>query len=179
MGKSDKVSYIENPSTAYINTGITLANTDRIVIELSHHTEGFISGRNGSVGNNRFFLSSIFQWEYRPSSPTAINDGNYHSVECKAGEYIVDGTSFPITQGEGDVSETGVILIFGAFLLSSSSLLDVRRATCRIYSFDIIDGDGIYKFRGRPAYEGGRYGLKDTVSGNFFGSASDVEFIGG
>lgn len=178
MGDSDKVSYIENPSTAYIDTGITLANTDRVVIELSHYNGNFISGRNGRNGNNRFFLSTDFQWEYRPSSPTAINDGNYHSVECKAGGYIVDGTSFPITEGTGDVSETGNVLIFGAWNQTNSSLLDFRRATCRIYSFDIIDGDGNYKFKGRPTCKGGRYGLKDAVSGNFFGSASDVEFIG-
>ena len=172
-------TYIENPSTAYINTGITLANTDRIVLGLSHYRGDFISGRNASKGSKRFFLGAIMQWAYRPQSyPISITDGEFHSVECKAGEYVVDGISSPITGGYTDVSETGDILIFGAWNQTNPTILDTRRATCRIYSFDIIDGDGNYKFKGRPSCKNGRYGLLDEVSGDFFGSASNVELIG-
>lgn len=169
--KEPEITYIENPSTAYINTGIPMNTVAKIVATFSHHTGGFLTGNNGSLGAQVFFIfNNTVQWQTRPRGFT-INNGAMHSIELSSGVFVVNGVTH--TFGGGSISYTSNIRI------CADSSGDSRRSTSRIYAFDILDANGNYLFKGRPAYEGGRYGLKDSVSGNFFGSASNVEFIGG
>lgn len=171
-GKEEpQITYIENPSTAYINTGIPMNNVAKIVATFSHHTGGFLTGANSSSGSAYFMIfNNIIQWVRRPSGYT-INNGAKHSIELSSGVLVVDGTSYTFSGG--------TISAGNRFThICADASFDSRRSTSRIYAFDLLDTNDNYLFKGRPAYEGGRYGLKDAVSGNFFGSASNVEFIG-
>lgn len=169
--KAPQITYIENPSTAYIYTGIPMNNVAKIVATFSHHTGGFLTGNNSSSGSSNFMIyNNIIQWVRRPSGYT-INNGAKHSIELSSGVLVVDGTSYTFTGGAiGDTRST---------LICADASRDSRRSTSRIYAFDLLDTNGNYLFKGRPTFEGGRYGLKDSVSGNFFSSVSDVDFIGG
>lgn len=166
-----RVTYIENPSTAYIDTGIQMNNVAKVVVTFSHHTGGFLTGNNSSSGSANFMIyNNIIQWVRRPSGYT-INNGAKHSIELSSGVLVVDGTSYTFTGGTiNDTRNT---------MICADATIDSRRSTSRIYAFDLLDTNGNYLFKGRPAFEFGRYGLMDSVSGNFFGSASNVEFIGG
>lgn len=163
------VTYIENPSTAYIDTGIAMRTVGKVAVSFSNHTSGAITGMTGSSGETLFFIrDNIAQWAYRPSGFT-INDGAKHDVELSKGLFVVDGLSY--TFNEGNISAP-----FSTLICANSSF--TYRSKCRIYAFDLLDANDNYLFKGRPAYVNGRYGLMDEVSGDFFGSASDVEFIG-
>lgn len=164
-----QVTYIANPSTAYINTGITMADTDKLVATFSHHTGNFITGKNASSGAEALFIyNNVVQWKNRPSGFT-INDGNQHTIELSSGVCVVDGVTYTFTGG--GISLTDAILVCKA-------QGDNRQSTCRIYAWDILDTNGNYRFKGRPAYQDNKYGLYDEVSGTFFSSASNVEFTG-
>jgi hypothetical protein len=168
--KAPQITYIENPSTAYIDTGIPMTNVAKIVATFSHHTGGFLTGYNGALGATVFFIyNNIVQWATRPSGYT-INNGAKHSIELSNGVFVLDGVTRTFAGGNIKNANNTRICADGSG--------DSRRSTSRIYAFDLLDINGNYLFKGSPAYEGGRYGLKDAVSGNFFGSASDVEFIG-
>lgn len=168
--KEPQITYIENPSTAYIDTGIPMINVAKIVATFSHHTGGFLTGYNGSLGEEVFFIyNNTVQWQTRPSRYT-INNGAKHSIELSNGVFVLDGATLTFAGGDITVTRNTYICADGT--------MDSRRSTSRIYAFDLLDINGNYLFKGRPTYEGGRYGLKDAVSGNFFGSASNVEFIG-
>ena len=168
--KELQITYIENPSTAYINTGIDMKAVGKVAVSFSNHTSGAITGMTGGSGETLFFIrDNIAQWVYRPSGFT-INDGAKHDVELSKGLFVVDGVSY--TFNEGIITAPPK-----TFICANSSFS--YRSKCRIYAFDLLDANGNYLFKGRPAYVEGRYGLMDEVSANFFGSASDVEFIGG
>ena len=165
-----QVTYIANPSTAYIDTGIVMADTDKLVVTFSHHTGNFITGKNGSNGANVLFIyNNTIQWVGRPSGFT-INNGNQHTVELSSGTCKVDNATYTFTGGS--------LLSMTENLLICKAISDSRQSTCRIYAFDILDNNGNYRFKGRPAYQNSKYGLYDEVSGTFFSSASNVEFTG-
>ena len=168
-GGAPQPTYIENPSTAYINTGLYWSNVSRVVVTFSHHTSGFITGRNSSSGSNSMLIfNNIIQWVNRPSGFT-IDNGNKHIVDLQSGTCIVDGNTYTFTGGTLDSR-----LIY----ICADQLLDSRRSKCRIYAFDLFDGNGDYLFKGRPAYQNNKYGLYDSVTDTFFSSASNVEFTG-
>lgn len=178
--KAPQITYIENPSTAYIDTGIILADTDTFELDFEWvQIDGFLSGANASNGEHLFFMYNTFvQWETRVTPGWVANTRYNISINneklVKNGvDYVFSGTPYI------DMNVSTKLCCANTSGYYPTSPLDSRRAKIKIYSFGIKDSNGNYRFKGKPALVNGRYGLKDSVSGNFFGSASDVEFIGG
>lgn len=179
MGKSlpydAEVEYIEGSGTQYVNTLITLENTDKIIVDFyANDTNGFITGRNASNNQTRMFLAcTLQQWQTRASQQASAN--TRHTFELSSGLCVLDGVS--ATFAGGTINATGVILIFAGWSSGSLTTIDSRLFKGRIYGFDILDSNGDYRFRGIPVRIGTTGYMYDRVSGTLFGNAGSGDFI--
>lgn len=172
------VTYIENPSTAYIDTGIILADTDTFELDFEWvQVSGFLSGANANNGEDTFFIfNTLVQWKTRVTPGWVVN--TRYDISINNVKLVKNGVDYVFSGTPHIDMKVHTLLCAGYAGNFPSAVLDSRRTKIKIYSFGIKDSNGNYRFKGKPALVNGRYGLKDSVSGNFFGSASNVEFIG-
>ena len=181
-----QVEYITTDGTAYINTGITVAETDTLDFSFtdtsSATTVMFITGRNGSDGQTMYFVSpssSLIQWKGRPAGVTFAKNLEYNLV-LKSGEVTytnVYGTTTKTFTG-GSISDTGACLIGAGW--SGVNTIDSRKFIGNISKWQIIDSNSDLRFNGVPCYNSSDiYGLYDTVSDTFFPSIGANDFTGG
>ena len=181
-----QVEYITTDGTAYINTGITVADTDTLDFSYkdtsSATTVMFITGKNGSDGTSIYFVSpssSLAQWNGRPSSFALAKNVEYNII-LKSGEFTFTnylGTTTKTFTG-GSVSTTGTCLIGAGW--SGSNTVDSRKFVGNISKWQIKDSSNNLRFDGVPCKNSSNvYGLYDTVSETFFASISGSDFTGG
>ena len=181
-----QVEYITTDGTAYINTGITVADTDTLDFSFtdtsSATTVMFITGRNGSDGQTMYFVSpssSLIQWKGRPAGVTFAKNLEYNLV-LKSGEVTYTnayGTTTKTFTG-GSVADTGACLIGAGW--NNNNTTDSRKFIGNISKWQIIDSNSDLRFNGVPCYNSSDiYGLYDTVSNTFFPSIGANDFTGG
>lgn len=181
-----QVEYITTDGTAYINTGITVAETDTLDISFndtsSATTVMFITGRNGSDGQTMYFVSpssSLIQWKGRPAGVTFAKNLEYNLV-LKSGEVTYTnayGTTTKTFTG-GSVADTGACLIGAGW--NNNNTTDSRKFIGNISKWQIKDSSNNLRFNGVPCYNSSDiYGLYDTVSDTFFPSIGANDFTGG
>ena len=181
-----QVEYITTDGTAYINTGITVADTDTLDFSFtdtsSPTTVMFITGRNGSDGQTMYFVSpssSLIQWKGRPTGVTFAKNLDYNLV-LKSGEVTYTnayGTTTKTFTG-GSVADTGACLIGAGW--SGVNTIDSRKFIGNISKWQIKDSSNNLRFNGVPCYNSSDvYGLYDTVSETFFPSIGANDFTGG
>lgn len=181
-----QVEYITTDGTAYINTGITVAETDTLDISFndtsSATTVMFITGRNGSDGQTMYFISpssSLIQWKGRPAGVTFAKNLDYNLV-LKSGEVTYTnayGTTTKTFTG-GSVADTGACLIGAGW--NNNNTTDSRKFIGNISKWQIKDSSNNLRFNGVPCYNSSDvYGLYDTVSNTFFPSIGTNDFTGG
>lgn len=171
-----QLEYIVNPSTAYINTNIALADTDSLrIVFTASNTSFFITGRNGSSATARMFvLYNRQQWNTRPSSSFNIADAQKHDLLMSNGSITIGNVGKTFTGGT--IQDTGSIVICAAWD-NTGIALDSRRMEGKIYLVEIKDTNGDYRFNGIPAKDsGGSVGLYDIVTQAFFTSPDAVQF---
>lgn len=181
-----QVEYITTDGTAYINTGITVADTDTLDFTYTDTSAAttvmFITGKNGSDGASIYFVSpssSLVQWNGRPSSFALAKNVEYNII-LKSGEFTFTnylGTTTKTFTG-GSVSTTGTCLIGAGW--SGSNTVDSRKFVGNISKWQIKDSSNNLRFDGVPCKNSSNvYGLYDTVSETFFASTSGSDFTGG
>ena len=181
-----QIEYITTDGTAYIDTGITVAETDTLDFSFTDTstptTVMFITGRNGSDGAEVYFVSpasSLVQWKGRPSSFT-LAKGLEYNVVLKSGEFTftnVYGTTTKTFTG-GNVSTTGTCLIGAGW--SGTNTVDSRKFIGNISKWQIKDSSNNLRFNGVPCYNSNNvYGLYDVIGENFYPSIGTSDFTGG
>ena len=181
-----QIEYITTDGTAYIDTGITVAETDTLDISFTDTstptTAMFITGRNGSDGQTMYFVSpssSLIQWKGRPTGVT-LAKGLEYNIVLKSGEVTytnVYGTTTKTFTG-GAISDTGTCLIGAG--RSGATTIDSRKFIGNISKWQIKDSNNDLRFNGIPCYNSNNvYGLYDVIGNNFFPSIGTSDFTGG
>lgn len=173
-----QLDYIGLDGVWYFNTGITLADTDKLDITFTTSPDYtgtyFLWGRNGSAGQSIWFISpsaNLVQWNDRPSS-VSMPMGTKVFLKLKSGElvYTALGTTETKTFTWGSVGSTWVCLIWGAW--DGTSSVDSRRFYGYIHKRQILDSTDTLRFNWVPCKNSSdQYWLYDTVSNTFIQSA--------
>ncbi len=175
-----QLDYIGLDWVWYFNTGVTLADTDKLNITFTTSSDYtwtyFLWGKNWSAGTDIWFISpsaNLIQWNWRPSS---VNIPVWTKVfmELESGKvvYTALGTTETKTFTWGSVSSTWVCLIWGAWT-SSTDNVDSRRFYGYIHKRQILDSTNTLRFNWVPCKNSSdQYWFYDTVSNTFIQSAA-------
>lgn len=172
-----QLDYIGLDGVWYFNTGVTLADTDKLDITFTTSPDYtgtyFLGGRNGSSGQNIWFISpsaNLVQWNDRPSS-VSMPTGTKVFLKLKSGElvYTALGTKTTKTFTGGSISSTWACLIWGVW---DNNNVDSRRFYGYIHKRQILDSTDTLRFNWVPCKNSSdQYWLYDTVSNTFIQSA--------
>lgn len=173
-----RLTYIECNGQQYINTGYVVQEDDTITIQyaLVAAESGRLYGAGGGYDVYFSFSDGKAYVRFGQSSSTSINRGacSNYSIVTK-GKVTINtwSASLPFAK-----MPTTPLYLF-AFCeedLSASSF-----ATIQCYGFRINDKSGNLIFDMLPyrRESDGKIGMLDGVSGRFYPSESDVEFLGG
>lgn len=180
-----QLDYIGLDGVWYFNTGITLADTDKLDITFTTSPDYtwtyFLWGKNGSSGQSIWFISpsaNLVQWNDRPTS-VSLSVWTKVFLKLKSGElvYTALGTTETKTFTWGSVSSTWVCLIWGAW--DGTSNVDSRRFYGYIHKRQILDSTDTLRFNWVPCKNSSdQYWLYDTVSNTFIQSAVTATITG-
>ena len=174
-----QLDYIGLDGVWYFNTGITLADTDKLDITFTISPDYtwtyFLWGKNGSAGQSIWFISpsaNLVQWNWRPTSVN-IPIGTKVFFQLKSGEvvYTALGTTDTKTFTWGSVGSTWACLIWAAWEGSLSNV-DSRRFHGYVHKRQILDSTDTLRFNWVPCKNSSdQYWFYDTVSNTFIQSA--------
>lgn len=173
-----RLTYIESTGAQYINTGYVVQEDDTITINYSlvDAESGRLYGAGGDYDVYFSFSDGKAYVRFGQSSSTSINRGacsNYSIVSKGKVTINTWSASLPFIK-----MPTTPLYLF-AFCeedLSASSF-----ATIQCHGFRINDKSGnlIIDMLPYRRESDGKVGMLDSVSGKFYGSESDVDFLGG
>jgi hypothetical protein len=175
-----RLTYIECDGQQYINTGYVLSESDAIeayydcVVESGDKFLFFAGGSNGSTWLSCYSNSAYVRFGH--TSSKAISNGVHnHYIKLEKGSVVLDVTT---TALDFTSASTGPLQICGANS-SSSGLYSLYKG--KVMMIRVVDVDGNVKLELRPCKRDrdGKVGMLDIISGRFFASEGDADFIGG
>lgn len=176
-----EIEYIENPSTARIDTGISGASSWSFTAQLT----GTLSG-NACVFGSYTTGGHFFAVIYSQSSKWGLgaSAGQYSSVVSTTKTYIeVDVASarkMDARIGSESITRTGTSDVTGNLLLFAADNTGDYTFPGRMYGDVVGTKNGVVVFHGVPCTNPNNVaGLYDLVSATFFPSSSNVSFIAG
>ena len=175
-----RLTHIECNGQQYINTGYILSETDTIeayydcVVESVDKFLFFASGSNGSTWLSCYSNSAYVRFGHT-ASKTISNGVHNHYIKLEKGSVVLDVTT---TALDFTNASTGALQICGANS-SSSGLYNLYKG--KVIMIRVTDVDGNAKLELRPCKRDGdgKVGMLDIVSGTFYISEGDADFIGG
>lgn len=186
-------AYIENPSTAYIDTGIKGSGSQRIECEfmpMKQSTEwNCVYGARTGAGTQHdgiyiYSNTTTNNVGYVGYNNTSTNNlasayaslGVVHKVIQDEGNFMLDGNTIKQHTNASFTCPTATIYIFNG---NNNGTLANYYGYIRLYSFKIYnDGVCVRDFIPVQRIEDSLYGLYDNVSKQFFTSPNNVKFIG-
>lgn len=174
-----RLTYIECDGQQYINTGYVLSESDAIEAYYDYVVESgdkFLFYAGGSSGT---WLSCYSNSAYvrfgHTASKTISNGVHNHYIKLTKGSVVLDVTT---TALDFTSAATGSLQICGANS-SSSGLYSLYKG--KVMMIRVVGADGNVKLELRPCKRDrdGKIGMLDVISGNFFASEGDADFIGG
>ena len=178
-----KAEYIENPSTAYINTGVTI--TTNISWEIKARKIGSYTSGGHSIfgwrGSTRAFYISIntnktvyvFHSNLYGNIATGVTITNDHTYAVKGGICYIDGVQK--ADRSAATSYTGGTAYLGRYNGSGTNTTSARFYYCKLWNGETLVRDYIPVQR----ISDGVYGMMDMVNLKFYASAnSNVAFDG-
>ena len=177
-----RVEYIQNPSTAYIDTGFK-PNQNTLFIIDGKYTTSKTDAQNGCYGNARFHFglySGSFQFGIRGAgnwSKVQTQDLNRHVFQINGnGKVKIDANEY-------NLNVTMIQSNANIFLFSRSNSDGGTSASATgliIYNSKIYNGNTLVRdFIPVKNTLTNQYGLLDTVEQKFYVSPNGVEFNGG
>lgn len=175
-----RLTYIECDGQQYINTGFMLSESDAIeayydcVVERGDKFLFFASGSNGATWLSCYNNSAYVRFGHT-SSKTISNGVHNHYIKLTKGSVVLDVTT---TALDFTSAATGSLQICGANS-SSSGLYNLYKG--KVMMIRVVGADGNVKLELRPCKRDrdGKIGMLDIISGRFFASEGDADFIGG
>ena len=175
-----RLTHIECNGKQYINTGYILSETDTIeayydcVVESGDKFLFFAGGSNGSTWLSCYSNSAYVRFGHT-TSKTISNGVHSHYIKLEKGSVVLDVTT---TALDFTNASTGTLQICGANS-SSSGLYNLYKG--KVIMIRVTDVDGNAKIELRPCKRDtdGKVGMLDLVSGTFYISEGDADFIGG
>lgn len=174
-----QLDYIALDGVWYFNTGVTLADTDKLDITFTTSPDYtgtyFLWGKNGSAGTTIWFISpsaNLIQWNERPTS-VSIPVWTRVFMQLESGKvvYTALGTTVTKTFTGWSVSSTWACLIWGAWEDTLSNV-DSRRFYGYVHKRQILDNTDTLRFNWVPCKNSSdQYWFYDTVSNTFIQSA--------
>lgn len=174
-----RLTYIECDGKQYINTGFVISESDAIEAYYDYVVESgdkFLFYAGGSSGT---WLSCYSNSAYvrfgHTASKTISNGVHNHYIKLTKGSVVLDVTT---TALDFTSAATGPLQICGANS-SSSGLYSLYKG--KVMMIRVVGADGNVKLELRPSKRDrdGKIGMLDVISGNFFASEGDADFIGG
>ena len=187
-GKVKRVSYLRRVNEGYIDTGVPGAN-DNLKIVVSYSARKFPAGywrfisayTNESTNTTRILLNSNTQIL---GNINAVATGGSITATTKGYVGLINtvilepasSTSFRLTTNgssttkarvQGDALDKTILIV-----PSSSDDVDVE-----IYGCEIYDGSTLIR-NFIPSQHGGKFGLYDTITRQFYGNIGGGEFYG-
>lgn len=175
-----RLTYIECDGQQYINTGYVLSESDAIeayydcVDERVDKFLFFAGGSNGSTWLSCYSNSAYVRFGHT-SSKTISNGVHNHYIKLTKGSVVLDVTT---TALDFTSASTGSLQICGANS-SSSGLYNLYKG--KVMMIRVVGEDGNVKLELRPCKRDsdGKIGMLDIISGNFYASEGNADFIGG
>ena len=175
-----RLTYIECNGKQYVNTGYILSETDTIeayydcVVESADKFLFFASGSNGSTWLSCYSNSAYVRFGHT-ASKTISNGVHNHYIKLEKGSVVLDVTT---TALDFTTVSTGPLQICGANS-SSSGLYNLYKG--KVLMIRVVGADGDVKLELRPCKRDsdGKVGMLDIISGTFYASEGDADFIGG
>ena len=173
-----QLDYIGLDGVGYFNTGIKLADTDRL--DIAFTTDGsyswtyFLSGNNGSAWQSVWMIipsANTIQWNGRP---TGVNLPTNTKIWMQLKSWELTYSSLygyaTKTFTGGSVSSSWVCLIGAAW--ESSTVVGTRRFYWLIHKWFILDSNDQYRFKGVPCKNSlDQLWIYDLVSNTFIQTA--------
>ena len=175
-----RLTYIECDGQQYIDTGFVLSESDAIeayydyVVEAGDKFLFFAGGSNGATWLSCYNKSAYVRFGHTAS--TTISNGVYnHYIKLKKDSVVLDVTT---TALDFTSASTGPLQICGANS-SSSGLYSLYKG--KVMMIRVVGADSNAKLELRPCKRDrdGKIGMLDIVSGTFYTSEGDADFIGG
>lgn len=175
-----RLTYIEATGAQYINTGLVLSESDTIeayydcVVESVDKFLFYAGGSNGSTWLSCYSNSAYVRFGHT-ASKTISNGVHSHYIKLEKGSVVLDVTT---TALDFTGATTGPLQICGANS-SSSGLYNLYKG--KVMMIRVVGVDGNVKLELRPCKRDrdGKVGMLDIVSGTFYASEGDADFIGG
>lgn len=183
----ESVTYIENTSTAYIDTGFTPNQDTRVVIDV------IIDGYNKSVSASGNF-SGIFGTGDRSNSNAFIlffnttskrEQPQYKGSYTNTGTFTY-GTKYTIDFNKNVFSGVGnTTFTYSSFTCPNTLTLfrinnrSFKLPLMKVYSCQVYDNGTLVRDYVPKLEDGTKYGLWDNVEGIFYTSPNNVAFSGG
>lgn len=175
-----RLTYIECNGKQYVNTGYILSETDTIeayydcVVESADKFLFFASGSNGSTWLSCYSNSAYVRFGHT-ASKTISNGVHNHYIKLEKGSVVLDVTT---TALDFTTVSTDPLQICGANS-SSSGLYNLYKG--KVLMIRVVGADGDVKLELRPCKRDsdGKVGMLDIISGTFYASEGDADFIGG
>ncbi len=179
-----EVEYIENTSTAYIDTGFVPNNNTRVetqVIPSTLNTVLFGARKLAAVKNAKtftlWFLNDIIRTDFNGSQTTVISNpivDTLYTIDKNKNVTIINGTSKTISNGS--FSSEYTMYIFNVHQPSAETryFKGKLKSYFKLYNNDTLIRDYV------PAYQIStqKYGLLDKLNNTFYISPNGVDFTG-
>lgn len=178
-----EVEYIENISTAYIDTGFVPNNNTRVetqAIPSALNTVLFGARKLAAVKNAKtftlWFLNDTIRTDFNGTSSNVLSPSAYtlYTIDKNKNVTTVNGTTKTITNGT--FSSEYTMYIFNVHQPSAETryFIGKLKSYFKIYDNGTLVRDFV------PAYQvsTGKYGLLDKVNNVFYLSPNGVEFSG-
>ena len=175
-----RLTYIECDGQQYINTGFVLSEADAIeayydyVVESGDKFLFFAGGSSGSTWLSCYSNSAYVRFGHT-SSKTISNGVHNYYIKLKKESVVLDATT---TALDFTSVSTGPLQICGANS-SSSGLYSLYKG--KVMMIRVVGADGNVNLELRPCKRDrdGKIGMLDIISGTFYISEGDADFIGG
>ena len=190
--KAQKIEYIENTSTSYINTSYKPNNNTRIVCEMQEVSNSHYGRLFGCAGGTAWNSTPLFQVDYEEyvtgnlriiiGNDTSWNvissvtgDYNKHTYEINKNKLYRDGTLL-LTHSEVTYQCTTNLAIF-SYMKTGGITTDADEfMKGRVYSFKIYD-NGVVVRDFIPVRVGNVGYMYDKISKQLFGNSGSGNFI--
>lgn len=175
-----RLTYIECDGQQYINTGYVLSESDTIeayydyVVDAGDKFLFFAGGSNSSTWLSCYNNSAYVRFGHT-SSKTISNGVHNHYIKLKKDSVVLDVST---TALDFTSASTGSLQICGANS-SSSGLYNLYKGKAMMIRVVGVDGNVKLELRPCKRDRDGKVGMLDIISGNFFASEGDADFIGG
>ena len=175
-----RLTYVECDGQQYINTGFVISESDTIEAYYDYAVESgdkflfFASGSSGSTWLSCYSNSAYVRFGHTESK--TISNGTYtHYVKLAKESVVLDVTTTALSFTS---VSTGPLQICGANS-SSSGLYNLYKG--KVMMIRVVGADGNAKIELRPCKRDGdgKVGMLDIVSGTFYISEGNADFIGG